>query len=206
MGTDRIWGCRPSLLATLVIATLLLGCARTPPARYYKLSSRPFATETKASSAPDQTRSIGLGPVSIPEYLERTRIVRRLSENRVQIMENDRWAEPLSDGLPRVLGENLAALLGGDQVLNYPYGHEQTIEYRVVVSISRYEGGPDNDAELTASWQVLDSAGNELAQENSHYTVETDAGVEGLVAGLSELLWELARDLAAALGTIEDQP
>jgi hypothetical protein len=38
--------------------------------------------------------SIGIGPVTLPAYLKRTRMVIRRADNELQFLEAERWAEP----------------------------------------------------------------------------------------------------------------
>ena len=50
---------------------------------------------------------IGIGPIRFPAYLDREQIVTRTAQNRLDISENDRWAEPLEENFTRVLSQNL---------------------------------------------------------------------------------------------------
>src|SRR5262249_14257463 len=43
-----------------------------------------------ASSSP----TIGLGPIKLPEHLDRDEMVTRMGPNRLELSDKDRWAEP----------------------------------------------------------------------------------------------------------------
>jgi uncharacterized lipoprotein YmbA len=200
MRTDRLVRISTKLLATLIFVILLAGCARTPPVSYYQLSTPHAVSENLASTETGKGLTIGLGPVRLPEYLERPQIVGRVSANRLEMTDTRRWAEPLSEGLPRVLGENLAVLLDKASILRHPWPRSRAIDYRVVVEVLQFEAGPEREAVLTARWQLFDSTGTVLVTEKrSNCRVLAAAGTEGLVAALSDALWQLAREIAGGL-------
>lgn len=202
---DRLTRIGVKLLSIQIFILLLAGCARTTPVSYYQLSARHAAPEDLASTETGQIVTIGLGPVRLPEYLERLQIVDRASANRLEMTDSRRWAEPLSEGLPRVLSENLALLLEPVSILRYPWPRSRPVDYQIIVDILKFEGGPGKMAELTARWQVLDGTGAARGGERrSNVRLLTAApGTEGLVAALSDALWRLAGEIADGLAADE---
>ncbi len=100
------------LLATLCALLITLGgCAGTPNSRFYLLEPLTGAPGPEGTVPLDRAISIGLGPVTLPEYLDRPQIVTRTDRNTVLLAEFDRWAEPLSGNVSRTLAENLTYLL-----------------------------------------------------------------------------------------------
>lgn len=197
MNNDRFCHRGVKSLPLLIAIVLWAGCARTPPISYYQLSIRPDAAALPAPSANGQSLVVGLGPVQLPEYLERLQIVRRSSANHLQVTAAQRWAEPLSAGLPRVLGEDLALLLGDGRVLHHPWGRSRLIDRQVCLEILQFEGGQDGAAVLSARWSVLDANGKMLlAERRSDFKVEAAPGTEAMVAALSDALWRLAGEIA----------
>lgn len=200
MGNDLLRGKTLKLALVLTAVAWLAGCARTPPVSYYQLSPRHDAVDTPVPVSAGQGFVVGIGPVQLPEYLERIQIVRRTSANHLEIMGDRRWAEPLATALPRVLGEDLALLLGNARILRYPWARFQPVDCQVLVEILQFEGGPEKAAVLTARWSVLDGTGTLLlAEHRSGIQVDAAPGTEGLVAALSEALWRLAGEIADRL-------
>ena len=79
-------------------ALALAGCAGVAdPTRYYVLSSAPAAPGDSAPTA-ISTTGVGIGPVLVPGYLNRTQIVTRGANDVVEISTYHRWAEPLESG------------------------------------------------------------------------------------------------------------
>jgi uncharacterized lipoprotein YmbA len=200
MGNDLLRGKTLKLALVLTSVVWLAGCARTAPVSYYQLSPRHDAVDTPAPVPAGQGFSVGIGPVLLPEYLERIQIVSRTSANHLEIMGDRRWAEPLATALPRVLGENLVFLLGNARVQRYPWARSQSVDFQVLVEILQFEGGPERAAVLTARWSVLDGTGAMLiAEQRSGIQVVAAPGTEGLVAALSEALGRLAGEIADRL-------
>ena len=144
--------------------------------------------------------ALGVGPVTLPAYLDRPQLVTRTGQDALDLAEFDRWAEPLKVGIPRVLGDNLAALLGTNRVSVFPWGKAQTARYQVVVDVTRFEGKAGGTVVLGARWRILGSDGAELLVKQATITEAAGAaGSAALVAAMNRALGALSRDLAAAL-------
>ncbi|HER62940.1 MAG TPA: hypothetical protein ENO11_03075, partial [Desulfobacteraceae bacterium] len=61
-------------VALLALALLLTGCARTAPIAYYQLSSN-AGGKTVIDRPAIGDRIIGIGPIRLPERLERPQII-----------------------------------------------------------------------------------------------------------------------------------
>ena len=90
----------------LPLLLVLAACSSPPRERFYTLDApEPPAA---AQGAP----SIAVGPVTVPDLVDRPQIVVRGGPNQVHIVEQARWAEPLRSAIARVVAANLAAELG----------------------------------------------------------------------------------------------
>src|SRR5262245_33951851 len=79
------------VLALLGVCLLgLSGCRSSPPPRFYVLPSLTSA-DTALPAAP-RDLTIGVGPVSLPPYLDRPQIVTRASRAKLELGEYDQWA------------------------------------------------------------------------------------------------------------------
>jgi len=193
---ERIVG---SLLAFLAGALLLTGCARTAPVSYYQLSALEAARNAPATEAGKMV--LGIGPVRLAEYLDRPQIVTRLTPNRLQLADSHRWAEPLSENIPRVLGENLSALLGTERILLHPWPAFRVTDYQLLVEVLHFENESDGAARLVAFWSVKGRDGGiVLSERRSSYLVPArNQDQEGQVAALNAALGSLCREIAQEL-------
>ncbi|MFA6284032.1 MAG: PqiC family protein [Desulfurivibrionaceae bacterium] len=189
-----------SWLVVLVCALLLAGCARTTPVSYYQLSPLETARTAPASAGAGKM-VLGIGPVRLPEYLDRPQLVSRLSPNRLQLADSHRWAEPLAENISRVMGENFSALLGTDRILLHPWPAARGTDYQLLVEVLHFENESDGAARLVALWSVKGKDGAIVLPErrSSHLVPAASRDREGQVAALNQALGSLCREIAQAL-------
>ncbi|MBU1406047.1 MAG: PqiC family protein [Proteobacteria bacterium] len=194
-------GTRKSAFLIFLAGILLLaGCARTIPVSYYQLSALEPA-RTAPVSAEAGTVVLGIGPVRLPEYLDRPQLVTRMTPNRLHLADSHRWAEPLGENIPRVVGENLSALLGTDRILLHPWPVSRTTDYQVMVQVLHFENESDGGARLVALWSVKGKDGAMVLPEkrSSHSAPAASRDQEGKVAALNAALGSFCREVAQAL-------
>jgi uncharacterized protein len=145
-------------------------------------------------------RVIGLGPIRLPEYLDRPELVARVAPNQLRIAENERWAEPLRDALVTTLRQDLAAALPGDRVVAHPWDSAEHPDRELAIEVLRFERVSDQAVELEARWQLRDGAGQlRLAKESRIRQATSGADAQAAVAALSQLLSLLSHELILAL-------
>ena len=188
------------LLVTLAVSTLVMsGCSTGPPTRLYVLTSL-----SRAASVPPATGgreiSIGIGPVELPQYLNRPQIVTGQQSSELQSAASAQWAEPLQDGFTRVLAENLSLLLATDRVAIFPW-KTFAPEYQVVVEVTHFLGQTGGEVSLVALWSILNKDGREaLVSKKSSFRESTGSSeYEALAAAMSRTVAALSRDIATAL-------
>jgi uncharacterized lipoprotein YmbA len=143
---------------------------------------------------------IGIGPVGIPEYLNRSQIVQRTGRYQVGVAEFDKWAEPLEFSIPRVVAENLSALLSTEDIQMYPWESESP-EFRIRIDIVRFDSASDGNVELTARWGLLRGTDERkiVWQKFSDKKPIPGQGYEGLVSAMSHTLYDMSYEIARHL-------
>jgi hypothetical protein len=180
-------------VAVLCAATLLAGCASTPPSRFYRLSAEAPATSVRS------TVSVAVGPVSVPAEADRPQLVLAVAPNRVEIDEFSRWAGPLREEIARTVAENLSRLLGTPAAWPHPRVAAEA-DVRVRIDVLRFDLARGGTVALDATWTVSRGAGQ--AGRSGWLSAGEAAGgegVEALVAAQSRLLARLSRDIAAEI-------
>jgi uncharacterized lipoprotein YmbA len=181
----------------LLLAALLAACVPPQsPTRYWTLSV--VAAPTTSEARREKPVELGVGPVTVAEYLDRPQIVRRAGGNRLVLAENDNWPEPLASLIARVLTDDLAAMLPAARVHPLPARTVPDLDYRVEVQVNAFEGVGDDRALLDARWTLLrDRDGRVLLVRRSRIERPVTGGDAGaLAAALSEAVAFLARDIA----------
>ena len=183
--------------ALALAAAVLAGCGSSPPARYFTLDAEaPAAAPAPAVEA--ALYSIVVGPVTVPEAVDRPQLVLRSGANRVELAEDGRWAAPLKSEIPRVIADRLAALLPGTRVATSQQRAATPPDYRVVIDIQRFDSDPGEGATVQALWTVRPVSGTPVGGR-SLVTEPAGAGYEALVAAHSRALARVAADIAGAI-------
>lgn len=198
-----------SILKTILSSGLLLafaaGCAGpSPRSNYYLLSALPDQEIGPKTTAASDGLSIGIGPVSFPDYLDRQQIVIRTGPNEVSFSEFDRWAEPLKNNFMRVLKEDLVDRLRTDNIFIYPWPPDIVFEFQVSVEVIRFEAQPGDSAKLDVQWMILRAQDREvILSRKSSYTVDFDSSdYKTIVAAQSRAVADFSREVAVAVTAV----
>jgi uncharacterized lipoprotein YmbA len=183
-------------ITALLLLGLLAGCGSSPPVNYYVLSAH--TGPAPAGSTP----SLGVGPVAVPEYLNRDNMVMNREGNTLVVASSDRWAEPLMDGIQRVLAINLAGLLNTQSIRLHPWHRDQAPDYGVSINLLSLDAS-EQGATLAAEWllyrpsdkQVVSRRLSRLEQPFPDRPVAS----EQVAAAYSELLLRLSEVIAGAI-------
>lgn len=198
-------------LAAATICTLLTaivsGCANSPPSDFFVLTPMTEATERPSGPPPGEAFSLGVGPVKIPEYLNRAQIVTRAGPNRLDVNEFNRWGGSFATNLASVVAQNLSAIIGTDDVFIFPADEAMDPRYRVVLSILRFDGALGESVVLDARWTITGpKRRRQLDTGRSVVRQPTNASTyEAYVAAQSQALETLSRELAAKIKLLLDK-
>ena len=188
------------MLAVLAAGLALAACADGQPTRFYTLS--PLVASSRGApptTMPDLT--VGVGPVTLPTYLDRPQLVTRAGGNRMVLADFDSWVEPLQGMFARVLGENLALLLGTDDVLMLPQRRDFALDRQVEVDVTRFDVDASGNAVLDARWWVFGRNGEKLLR-SGRSTISEPAEVgdyTAAAAALSRALGAMSQEIAQAV-------
>ncbi len=186
------------LLITVVLS-LLVACGTPQPApRLYQLRAAPPAPAVAQPSA----QVVQLLAVSLPELLARDALLVPQGQAGLDALSGHRWAEPLRDAVPRVMRQDLAALVGEAHVWTSPLPHGLVPTRQLRVEILVLQVRADHaGVRLEARWTLSDPSGVtaprvELARIDA---LAQGTDPDALVAAHRLALWQLAEQLAAEL-------
>lgn len=187
-------------LTALLCCLSLAGCGATSqPAKFYLLNSIP-STESAEAKVPSGL-AIGIGPITIPEYVDRPQIVTRISTNELSLAEFHKWAEPLKDNIPQVLADNMSVLLNTEHVATYPWKRHTPIDYQVTINITRLDTIAEKEAHLVARWHIFgEDTQTILDTQTSHFkTPLPSSDYAAIVSALNHTINDLSREIAKSL-------
>lgn len=187
---------RYHLIACMLLACLLTACGSSPRNEYFRLTANVETTATGNSPA------LGIGPIEIPAYLDREKMVYALRGNQLQLADTANWAEPLDAGIGRVLALNLSGLLDTQNVRSFPWHPQRAPDYGIRINVLTL-GASASEARLTTEWLVYRPAsGEEVARRLSRLRrpVTAEEATPAQLPGIySDLLESLSRELAATI-------
>ena len=180
------------------------GCASSKMSRFYTLTPVSGAGEPYKTVPGGQGIAVAVGPVAIPDYLDRPQILTRSGARELRLAEFDRWAGSLEKDISRVLVENLSVLLAKDGVTVLRWGRDAypfPAEYRVGIDVSRFEGTIGESVTLAAQWSVSREGDKKILVARESIVKEPVEGqdYDALVAAMSRALAGLSREIAAAI-------
>jgi len=186
------------MIVLLALTCLLTGCISfgkpSPEIEYYLLTAEAEVPANLGSAAEKQLLSVG--PVLIPEFLDRPQIVTR-SGSRAQIADQRRWAEPLDTSVLRVVSENLERLYPGWTTVDHLAPLAARADRSLRLDVRRLDGSPGGKAVLDIHWQVSDRRATNapLSGRFQQTLTQSDASHEALARALSQGLVQLCREI-----------
>jgi hypothetical protein len=177
------------------------GCASTPSSKFYQLSPAKSQAGAKHEVVKEGAVTIAVGPMRLPDYLDRPQIVTRTGRNELHLSEFDRWAGSLDNDVLMVLVEDLADLLPADRffVTRWSPLLENQLQslYWVELLVQRFEGTPGGSVVLKAQWGLFSKDKRFILKRQADITEPVNgAGYDALVEGMSRALERLSRDIA----------
>jgi hypothetical protein len=188
------------------IAASMTGCSYLAKAilapqkdisKFYLLT--PTADTAPATGSTQSTNgnfTLGLGPITLPKYLDRPEIVTRMAPNRLELSKEDRWGESIQNGFTRAMERDLAAQADAAIVV-FPWYSTVHIDMQVQIDIYRFETDAQGTATLSAKWTILDSTG-----KNILYTVESNLTQPSKPGDNTEAAAALSRTIGDLSGQI----
>jgi uncharacterized protein len=195
------------LLCLAGVASLALaGCLGTSrPARFYALEPVQVR-DGPASTSTDAT--LAVGPIDLPDYVDRPQIVTRTGTNELVIAEFERWGGSLDRQINGSLVTTLQDRLAPRQITVVPWRSSMLssgTSYRVAVTVSRFDGVLGQSVVLQARWELsVQSGGKEESfgvKEESITESVTGADYDALVAAMHRALVRFGQQVGDGIAT-----
>jgi uncharacterized lipoprotein YmbA len=169
-------------------------------ARHFVLT--PLTAAEPPAAAPGAL-AVGVGQVRLPAYLFNSSLGVRKGTNEIGYSQSAFWAERLDTGIQRVLAADLATLLHTHQ-LRLSSWRSEDVSLEVYVAIEQFDVDAGGEGVLVARWRILAPGGENLLRSGEsrfkRQGPEPEKDPSGAVATLSELVADLGRQLAQAIG------
>jgi uncharacterized lipoprotein YmbA len=193
-----------------ILAGVLSGCATSTPSKFYQLSAVSGRTAEKQDSSHQGSLIVVIGPIRIPDYLDRPQIVTRSGKNELHLSEFNRWAGSLDSDIVRVLVEDVSAQLPQDSffVIRWTPLVQSHLPatYRVEMLVERFDGAPGGHVFLSVQWDIFSPEKGLLLKKESRISEEVKGeGYDALVDAMSRAIARLSNDIAHEIMTVGAQ-
>ncbi len=192
-------------LAALALMLLLGGCTVLAPqkddTRFFVLMPVQDGA-TPAAGKASHPLTIGLGPITIPAYVNRSEVVTRMSDSELKVSDTDRWGEHLDTNVSHVLASDLAGQLGTQQIVSYPWPVKNPVDYAVSVAFQRFERTADDHVVIEANWTIRDGKDEKIIQSgttsiNDPSGPDNASAAQALSRGLAQVSRQIAQVIAS---------
>ncbi len=187
-------------LGMVVLTLLLSGCIRdSRPVQFYMLNADSGVTDTVKVSAASQGRVIGLGPIRIPEYLNRPQMIVAIADNQYRLSEDHRWAEPLDQNISLALFKALPRQLGTDRIVRFPWSQRKVIDYQVGIDILEFNVDASGQSRLIAQWFVKRKDKPAIDRRSVYQFPASTTDYAVMVKAQSQCLTKLGQEISGTL-------
>ncbi len=165
------------------------------PIRHLLEATLPGRTPTAAAPA------VAIASPSLPPYLERSELVTRTGDGRLEIHEKDLWSEPLDAAITRVLAENLRRLTGSTNIQPASSFITRDYTHLVEIRIERFDPQSDGALLLECTWKLQPLGGADAAPKAYLTIVPLPSTAErsARITAMNEALARLSRIIAGKL-------
>lgn len=191
----------------ICLALSLSGCMSIPTSptpKFYMLSAINKDQVTKILKISPNV-IIGIGPVKIPEYLNRPQIVTINKDKLLQFAQFDRWGESLDLGLARLVREDLVLMLPAAKLTLYPWNPNTAVKYQVTLEVVLLDSEIDKDMHFVVQWSIIDQQDMKtlLIKRSEFRTAISPQNYAGLVNTLSTNCSSLSDQIAQAITSLK---
>lgn len=188
---------------TLIVFCLAssAGCTRSPQRIYYTLSDN-LTADTHSSIKQTGQVTISLGPISVPDNVDRNQIVTRSSSSQLEMSDQNCWSDPLKSEITSSVESLLADSLGKHfWVAAYERNSApKTPNYRITIDIVRFDSVLGGSATIEANWTIFREGskqsifGKSIAHESTN-----DPSYDAIVIAHRKALMKITKDIVSAL-------
>jgi len=192
-----------SITLCAVVSLLIAACGSSPPVRYFALSPM----DSVQQQDPDDALTLGVGPLRLPEYLNRSQIVTRGGGSELEVDEFSRWAEPLTQALHRVVSTDVDNMMNGVMVISFPWEAvvHNGVDYRLLGEVTRFDADRSGRVVLDIQWAISTTTGQiDVVIRRSKYETRAarpdDPAI--VVSAMNDALAMFSRDVVRELEVI----
>jgi len=184
----------------IALTLFLSGCMRNSgPVQFYMLNADSGIADTVRVPAGSQGTVIGLGPIRIPDYLNRPQMIVAVSDNQYRLFEDHRWAERLDQNISLALFKALPRQIGTERIVRFPWSQRQVIDYQVGIDILEFNVDANGQSRLIAQWFIKRKDKPTIDRRSDYRFPASTTDQAVMVKAQSQCLTKLGQEISATL-------
>ena len=188
----------------LLIVSLMLSlsaCGTSPKTNFYVLNS-----DYEPPAQGDEGVSVGVLKATLPPLLDRSEIVTRDGQYKIELADFHHWAGELNDNIISLIARELSQRLKSNRIYSDPQRTNKESDYQVKVFVASFDGELGGEATFRGAWSLLSSQGeHELSREIFMLSKQVKSkSYSDMVAALSDLTVQLSEKIANSI-TAQEQ-
>ncbi len=192
-----------TLMVAIMLVFFLSACMRgNKSVQFYRLNAGVAMIDAVQVDESTNQAVVGLGPIRIPDYLNRPQMVVAISDNQYQLSEEHRWAERLDQNISLALAKFLPSQLGSNRIVRYPWAQRQIVDYQVSIDIIEFNIDALGRSRLTAQWVIKRKDQSDISRRFDYQVPASTTDYDVMVSAQSACLTKLGQDIAVTLRQI----
>jgi hypothetical protein len=187
-----------SILNRIGMMALVFGlaaCGSSPKPALYS-----FDEGVQPSTVAHRGVSLAVMSPAVPELYDRPQMVLRQSGNRIQVLDQQRWSEPLRQQIARVVASELGRRLESSSVIALPENVQAlNPDYRLQMNVQRIDASLESGLGIDVAWRLAARDGTIQNGRSTHVTPLEKSGGDAygaLAEAYRRAFMRVAQDVA----------
>ena len=157
-------------LPTVLLALLCSGCSSPKPS-YYSLSAPAIAPTSTGAKAV----RLMVGPVSLPDAVDKPSLVVNTNNNEIEVFKYDRWAGSLKADVSRVIAANLGRELQISNIWSFSQSIQTNFDYQIFIDVQNLHSKLGESVFVDVLWTIkpADSTNSALVKSSDKKSTAT---------------------------------
>ena len=143
----------------LLVSALLAGCSSAPEPTSSMYLLPKVESQTLSSAAVAERPLLIVRPVELASYLNNSGIVYRTSESQIIQAKHNQWAQSISEQITQRIIDDLRQKQSHYWPVQVHSLIDQSSENKLQLSLSKFNGNYQGNAELEGEWMLIDANG-----------------------------------------------
>ncbi|WP_319537350.1 ABC-type transport auxiliary lipoprotein family protein [uncultured Vibrio sp.] len=184
----------------LLMSALLVGCSSAPETTGSVYLLPQTESQGPSSAVVTERPLLVVRPVELASYLDGSGIVYRTSESQIIQAKQNQWAQSISEQITQRIIADLRQKQSHYWPVKVHSLIDQSSENKLQLSLSKFNGNYQGNAELEGEWMLIDANGQVKNRSQVKILMPLqDEGYDALVGALSAGLENLTDNIAQQL-------